>query len=367
MLEVQNYLCKYNSLEKLKEEFAINYYFHSTLPLVGMKYNMIESPKYEKIVRECRGLVLERDTWKLIAKPFTRFFNYGECEPDREKFDWKNFTVTSKEDGSLIVLYYYDDRWMLNTSGSFAEGNKVGFSEHTWSDLFFSSSNFKTSGLNKNYTYIFELCSLYNKIVRLYPESKIYFLGAYDIKNGYELTFGEYIDEAKRINVQTPIIYNMNSMDEVLDFLHEKESSDPTFEGVVIRSANNIRFKVKNEAYLRLHHMFDNGNVANPKNFVPFIIKGERSEIESYFPELKTLFDEAEKKIQKEWNNLLDLWKECGRIESQKDFALSIIKRTKFSSILFTLRKDKGINQTQEDLQKLWSDSHELITKAIYG
>ena len=113
--------------------------------------------------------------------------------------------------------------------------------------------------------------------------------------------------------------------------------------------------------------MFDNGNVANPKHFVPFIVKGERSEIESYFPELKNLFDEAENKIQKEWKNLLDLWKECSRIESQKDFALSIIKRTKFSSVLFTLRKEKGLNQTQEDLQEAWANSSDLITKVIYG
>jgi len=374
--DLQRYLRKYNDLDKLTAEFGIKCYSHPTLPLVGFKYNMIDSPKYEPIVRWSRGSVLERGTWNLIAQPFKRFYNFGECEEEREKFDWSNFTVTEKVDGSLIIVYFYAGRWRINTSGSFADG-QAGLYNGTWEELFCKTfpgilnesprMDKLCSSLNPNFTYLFELCSLYNKIVTLYPNPVVFYLGSYDLKNGYELTFGEVECEAARLNLKLPKTYPFKSIAEVLDFLHVQESENPTFEGVVIRDCHNIRFKVKNEAYLRLHHMFDNGNVANPKHFVPFIVKGERAEIENYFPELKALFDEAENKIQKEWKNLLDLWKECSRIQSQKDFALSIIKRTKFSSVLFTLRKEKGLNQTQDDLQEAWANSHDLITKVIYG
>jgi hypothetical protein len=366
---------KYNDLAKLTEEFGIKTYTHKSLPLVGFKYNMIDSPKYNEIVRWARGSVLEVGTWNIVAQPFKRFFNFGECEEERVKFDWNNFTVTEKVDGSLMILYNYQDRWFLNTSGSFGDGD-VGTTKMTWNNLFWQTVEGQlwddvtkeewTGLLNKDYTYLFELCTIHNKVVRLYANPIVYFLGAFDIKNGYELTHGEVEEESTKIFIHMPQTYKYTKMSEILDFLHEKESSDPTYEGVVIRDRRGIRFKVKNEAYLRLHHMADNGNIANPKCYVPFLVKGEKDEVLTYFPELKPLMDKAEEKIQEEWKKLLDLWKECYKIESQKDFALSILKRTKFSGILFTLRKIKGLEQTEEDLLSLWQESHQQITDILF-
>ena len=67
-----------NGYEKIGEELGISAYEHPTLPLVGFKYSQIDSPKTHPVVRASRGTVLEKGTWKLVAHPFTRFFNYGE-------------------------------------------------------------------------------------------------------------------------------------------------------------------------------------------------------------------------------------------------------------------------------------------------
>lgn len=373
--DLQRYMRKYNDLAKLTEEFGIKTYTHKSLPLVGFKYNMIDSPKYAPIVRWSRGTVLEDKTWNIVAQPFKRFYNYGECEEERVKFNWNNFTITEKVDGSLIIVYFYDGRWRFNTSGSFADG-QAGFYNGTWERLFllaFGTSlkldkNTQQLPWNKNYTYIFELCSPWTQVVQIHPEPKVVFLGAYDILNNYELTFEEVKEEANRLNISKILVstYNMKSIDEIYDFLQKKESEDPAYEGVVIRDCSNIRFKCKSNSYLRLHHMCDNGNIGNPKYFVPFILKGERDEVVNYFPNLKPMLDKAEEKIREEWNKLLALWKECRTIESQKDFALAITKRTKFSGILFTLRKNKGANQTQEDLQMLWQESHQQIVDVLF-
>jgi hypothetical protein len=370
---LQKYMRNYNSLEKLTEEYAIKTYEHPVLNLVGFKYNQINSPRFNNIVRFSRGTVLERGTWNLVAQGFKRFYNYDEFEEDREKFNWNCFSSTEKCDGSIIFLYNYKGQWLINTSGSFGEGN-VGFSNFTWSELFWNTlkkdKEVFLNSLNPNCCYIFELCTLFNKIVRSYPEPSVFLLSITERINGelkYEWTCGEIKFEANRLKLRIPEVFNFKAIDEILIYLKGLESSDPSNEGVVVRDNQNIRFKIKSESYLRLHHMFDNGNVANPKYFVPFILKGEKEEVLSYFNELRSILDEAERKIQKEWDNLLDIWKKYSKLESQKEFACSIVGKTKFTSILFTLRKNLGTNQTQDDLQTLWVSSHDLITKVIYG
>jgi hypothetical protein len=375
MLEVQKYLKHYNDPAKLTEEFGIKIYHHPTLPIFGAKYNQIDSPKYHPIVRECRGIVLEDSTYKLVAKGFTRFFNYGECEEEREKFDWSNFTVTEKVDGSLILVYYYEGSWRFNTSGSFGDG-KAGTYNGSWERLFLvgfgTSLDLKITQeelpWNKNYTYIFELCSPWTQVVQIYPEPKVTLLGISDIVNNYELSFEEVKEEANRLGISKILVsqYHMKSTEDIYSFLHTKESEDPAYEGVVIRDRQNIRFKIKSESYIRLHHMADNGNIGNPKHFVPFLLKGEAEEVLIYFPSLKPLLDKAQEKIDIEYKNLVDIWNECGKIEVQKDFALAIMKRTRFSGILFTLRKTKGREATVDDLMTLWQESHKQITEILF-
>lgn len=89
MLKVQEYLSDYaktlgpqGALNKLNEELAIRVATHEWLPLVILNYDQLDSPKTHPIVRECRGLVLEMETWKVVARAFERFFNLGEAGID---------------------------------------------------------------------------------------------------------------------------------------------------------------------------------------------------------------------------------------------------------------------------------------------
>ena len=59
------------------------------------------------VVRECRGLVLHAQTHDLVARSFPRFFNWGEMAEEMKGFDFSDFTVHTKEDGSLVLLYFF--------------------------------------------------------------------------------------------------------------------------------------------------------------------------------------------------------------------------------------------------------------------
>ncbi len=367
-LPVQTYLRSDGTLKSLENDYGIRVYEHPKLPLVGLKYNMIsDAPLFVKddpIIRSCRGTILHKGTFKLEGMGFYRFFNYMEHKEDSESFNWSDFTVAEKADGSLILLYFSHDKWRANTSGSFGLTELEG-SGKTWSETFFSIANIDTSLLNEECTYILEMWSPYNKIIRIYPKSTVFLLGIMHSMDGdiYEYPIGDVVKTAETLSVQTPEIYSFNGFREIDRFLDEKEKDDTTFEGVVLRDNSNVRIKIKTKTYLVLHALSDNNSIANPKNIIPFILAGECSEILTYFPELKEQVMEIEEKLNKELKNLIAVWEGCSRIIEQKDFALEIIPKTKFSGLLFRLRQENG---SVDDLKQIWRESADIIYKFLW-
>ncbi|WP_293052984.1 MULTISPECIES: hypothetical protein [unclassified Moorena] len=88
-MELQDYL-RTQGLESLCNQFKIKVNRHQQFPdLVCLKYSQIESPLEEKIVQQCRGIILdEANNWEIISYPYDNFFNYGESQA--ATLDWKN-------------------------------------------------------------------------------------------------------------------------------------------------------------------------------------------------------------------------------------------------------------------------------------
>jgi hypothetical protein len=366
MLNVQKYL-NAKSLDELNAEFAIKTTFHSSLPLVILNYNQIEStPKTHPIIRECRALILNTSDWSLVARSFFRFFNWGEVQDEQDNFDFSDFTVQSKEDGSLALLYFFAGEWHGNTRGSFALDN-MEFQNFTWRDAFcqgmgvtnLSDLNGK---LDESICYICEFCSPWNKIVRRYDEPQMYLLTAF---RGIDELSPEEVDGLTTSLFVRPERYNFCSIEEIQKFLQEQEVNDATFEGVVIRDRHGNRWKIKNLTYLSLHRLKGEGNnLFNPKHLLPFILSGEKEELILYFPEVQQTFEECERIVAEHFNQLLKVWELYYAIPVQKDFALAIIGKTPFASLLFQLRKDP--DQSADQLKKLWRESADLICKIAF-
>lgn len=368
MLELQKYLIE-NSPEKLQEELGIRVYRHPELPLLGFKYDQIDSPKTHPVVRECRGIVLEDKTWDVVAKPFNRFFNVGELEEEYKQFRWDDFYLSAKEDGSLIILYWYAGQWHINTSGSFGFGKQDVFGD-SWHELFKKSvpNNLfeKLSEVPQKHTYVFELCTPYNKIVKTYKTCEVYLLTSSE-----KLSDGKWVENtegcsdvlAEHLGVKRPERWNFKSQDEIRDFLLRQEENDPTFEGVVLRDVNNLRYKWKTSTYVSLHKLKDNGNILLPKNLVPLVLAGEVDEKKLYLPEISSALDEVSKIIDELWISIKELWEKNSAIKEQKDFALTI-KEHPLSSILFMNRKANG---DLESLKALFRRSDDMITKRVFG
>lgn len=366
-----------HSLDELKAEFGIKYTPHPTLDLVILNYDQIKSPKTAAIVRECRGLVLQMHTWHIVARCFDRFFNWGEVQDEADKFDFSDFVVDSKEDGSLVMIYMYKRRWMAHTRGSW--GNELmqpnGLHQLTWHDCIVKAlgvEEVQQLELEPSNVYVCELTSPYNKVVRSYSKPELYLLGIVSREtheHTREYTPDRVYSIASASTYFSPVDrYQFNNIDQIQAFLRELSESDPTHEGVVIRDVNNMRWKIKNPTYLSLHRMRGDGdNLFLPKNLLPFVMAGETAELLTYFPEVEQAVIEMQSTVEDQFATLKEVMLASNGIEDQKAFALAITKRTRFSGLLFQLRKEHGIYVTEEQLRTKWSESTNSILKVLYG
>lgn len=355
---VQDYLRKYG-LEKLKEEFAINVVEHEDGRTI-LNYDQIDSrPKTHPIVRECRGLVLDRhNNFNLVARSFGRFFNMYEVEEDTNKFDWSDCIAYDKEDGSLITLYWFNGEAHLNTRGSFGHGT-VGTSEFTWRQLFglallnrynpeaaphSKTEDFKLNELFKNHnfmkplTYVFELCSSYNKIVTSYQQPTLFLLSVFDGEK--ELSPHTTSFESWSVDIPQPKVQRFHSPAEVQAYIDVISKDRPDFEGVVLLDKNGHRLKVKSVKYLELHRTANNGSV-RLEDMVAILLRGDKDEFVLFFPEYLDKLNALEEKIVQAEKEVGALWAAHKDLDNRKEFALSI-KASPYSSYLFQAKDGKG-------------------------
>jgi len=141
---------------------------HPTLPLYICNYTeqCVYARHWNETTMTCRGLVADRDTGEVVARPFRKFFNVGEpgapeLDPDQDVW------VTDKHDGSLGIAFWYRDQWHMASRGSFTSEQAVRggqiFKEH-WGRA--------AMDMRPALTYLFEIIYPENRIVLDYGDTE---------------------------------------------------------------------------------------------------------------------------------------------------------------------------------------------------
>lgn len=298
-----------------------------------LKYNQIESDLSKIEVQEARGLILEKNTWKIMCLAFKKFFNHGER--NAHDIDWNSALVLEKLDGSLIQLYWdwNKEEWCVATSGM-AEGegdvnNKQGLS---FSDLFLRV--FKTYGINFNdldtdMVYVFELTTPYNIVVKPHPVSSITLLTIRDRTNLKELDRSDLIRIANGLNIPyvKAISLNQSSVSEIINRFDDMPFTE---EGYVVVDSNFNRIKIKNPKYVAVHHL---KNRTAEHHIMTIIKENETEEYISTFPERKEEILSLVENYHKLRQTLHNIWDEIKSHipqdksgEERKRFALKVIE-----------------------------------------
>lgn len=351
------------ALERLHERFGIKI-ANQYNDRVVLNYSMIESPKLEQIVRECRGLILSYPDWNVMSRTFDRFFNAGETF-ETASFPYEESLVWEKVDGSLMPMYF-DGEWQIATRGmAYAEGETM-MRKHgrTYRTVFcegFGCDEDKLHDFVKNalkgwedWIWIFEMASPETRVVKSYgADPAVYLLGVRNKINGQEMTPDSVIHvlhDAGLTKVRLPKCYPLSSLEEIEEAARNLESvMDEGF--VCYHPSTGKRVKVKSLTYVAIHKMRDNG-VINPKRIITIITENETDEYFQYFPEDKKLFAPYQKAYKAMLADIQDTWDmevddvvdgmmtkvKLRDMRRQKDYAM-YVKDKPTQGILFKMRQ----------------------------
>lgn len=364
MLLVIDYL-KQNGLEALMSTYHISAKRHGTYPnLVLLKYDQIDSPMGEKIVQECRGLILdETNNWIPVCFPYSKFFNVEEGHA--AQIDWNSAKVLEKLDGSIISLYFYNGKWHVSTSGTPDANAPVNKENLLFVDLFWSvwKELEYSMPINSNVCYMFELMTKENRIVVPHAKNRLVLHGARDMQTLKELK-PQFI--AANHGWECVKAFPLRTLEDVL--VASKLLNPMECEGYVVCDTNFNRVKIKSPQYVALHHI--KSNLSN-RRMLEIILANEGAEFLSYFPELRPLYDGIKSKYDTLHAEIEATYNKFAHIENQKEFALQV-KDLPYSFVCFSLRskKDSTIRSILQDcsiqrIEKLFNITNEPFVKEM--
>jgi hypothetical protein len=289
MLLPQTFLLSHTLNDLIKDHGV---YFSPSLDKrkVSLNYSQIEAKDNDPLAKQCRGLILSKTDHSqfneneivgetfIQAYPFNRFFNYGQACADTINWKDPNLKVLEKVDGTCIICYFDKIKleWHVATRAvPEAHLNINGF-DFSFRQLFEKATNFKslTENHNKNYTYIYELTSPFNRIVVDYPNTSITLLGIRDNISLNELEIDDYDLKVKS--------FSINSIDNILELINSFPPSQ--MEGVVVKDSNFNRVKVKSMSYVAAHHLKDSAT-SSTRNMLKIILDNKDDDVITFLPE----------------------------------------------------------------------------------
>jgi RNA ligase len=199
-----------------------------------------------------RGTIID-DKGYVVASAFPKFFNYEEVAdkvPTRSDYVY----VQEKVDGSLGILFHYENEWHLATKGSFtSEQAKKGM------EILKEKYKFFDKVFLTHVTYIVEIIFPSNRIVVDYGnKEKIVFLSTSIDGEEQHWTTSLSIFNASGIKKKDIVKCEQHFSFSPDLYRSLKEKNIKNKEGFVLIFQPYFRMKIKFDEYVRLHRLLTN-------------------------------------------------------------------------------------------------------------
>lgn len=255
----------------------------------------------DPVLRSQRGHVYQVNNDKIVrivARPFEKFFNLNENSLAAEhQFDWSTAFITRKYDGVMIMVFWYKDRLIYSTRGSW--GADEAYKQHDDYDFIGNAVRIaKEKGYDeamrrymklermfsiKNLCFIFELITPEYRIIEPYEEEDLVLLA---IRSpGYTLKLPPK-ESGFRV---TDVISGIDFFVDPLTFLKAEQRSDSIEEGYVVivkEKRGGISYvKVKRNKYVELVALHRRYKFSE-KHLLKLLRTGGINNLHQYFEEL---------------------------------------------------------------------------------
>lgn len=317
-------LCHGNSLAEIRSILEGKPYYITIKEegnLILFFYDQIKSDFSLPLVQEARGIILEKETYRIVCHPFHKFFNYGE--EHAAPINWSSATIEEKLDGSIMKIYFYE-KWRV-ASNSCIEA-KDDF-RTMFDECLEKYPSFSYENLNKDMTYLFELIHPDNPIVIRYKEKRLVHIGTRNNITGQEIR--------QRLQpFHFPRTYSLETLEDCLKFVRNEDFQD---EGFVVVDGDFHRIKIKSPRYIQSHLI--KNKVSSSAGSLECVLLNETSEYLTYFPEDLEKVEDYRRKIKAFEDRMRELFLSLERGSCRKDFALSVKNKVprELSSIIYKL------------------------------
>lgn len=273
---------------------------------------------WDPITIMARALVTD-NKGNVIARSFNKFHNIEENlhKPSQE------FSVYEKMDGSLGLLFYYENEWIISSRGSFRSEQSIEAKKMLeGKDL---------DKLNKEFAYSFEIIYPENKIVVDYGSQRdLVFLAAFKV-DGKEVT-------EESINSLIEAGFTIVKEYKFDDYTTIKNLNKHNAEGFIVRfHRTGDRVKIKFENYIHLHKFAINLNEKSVWNMycsgktLEECMKGLPDEFYDWF---KEEWDKLDKKFNEIKQQCLETFEKYKEIKEKKDFVKATFNHNHFNLII---------------------------------
>ena len=293
-MEFQNYLRINNlvSFDKVKAHLEADPY-HFRLKVDETVYPSLycvcateKTPSTEKWMRECNGLIVEKETNRIVCYTFDKMEDMGEGMVN-PVMDASTAHLELSIEGTLMRTYYYGGIWMLSTKKCVNAAKARWLSKRSFQELFEEVFPVDAFGkMDVNCCYSFILCHPENNMVVQYPSSKIFHISTRDMRTMGEVEVDIGVEKPPRHPVVDGDLSILNGL---------KTMQDLSYEGYVLVDGAYHRQKFVSDIYKKARDIWGNTNYRFYRYLE--VRKGGESAVEEYlrfFPHDKLVFAEYE-------------------------------------------------------------------------
>lgn len=211
-------------------------------------YVYVDNDSFDDPIRkECRGLIFDTATGKILRRPLEKFYNYGE-RFSQDNCDWSKYhIVTDKRDGSMIGSFVLNDRVRFGTRAGITE-HAINAERHLLNEVYDRCSDLYVLG----FTPIFEWTSPINRIVLNYKEDELSLLRIRHIETGNYMMWEDVQYWASQMKIKTAEHFPNVQISE--EWIEDKKKSGTGIEGFVVYWPHSqYSVKIKVDEYTTMH------------------------------------------------------------------------------------------------------------------
>ena len=279
-----------------------------------VKYDKNKSNMKDLDVLKCRGLILEKNTNKVVCAPPQKstdidyYHNIYENNLDTEII-FEEFI-----DGTMINLFKYKNGTYISTRSCLGANCRWN-SSNTFNTLFNECIEFSNfDNIDENLTLSFIIQHPDNTIVKKYVKADIKLCVANRINEDNSITILNRtqmtdILQKYNLNIEIPKRYSLESMEQTYKKIDELDETD---QGIILKNYNengDNRSKIRNINYNKIR--FLRGNTNN-KQYLYFQLRKNQNvqEYLDYFPEDKEFFDKWRFKLYESTTKLFNYYRD---------------------------------------------------------